>query len=195
MIKKRFPVLEHASDALPKRTTVGAWVDLQLCSPPRQKQKKAATAGVTTGETRGSSSSSSSRSKIRRPAKNSAVNTASSRSRSSAKRATRKKKTARSTHPQKNEGVGNDEAAPSLYFQATTPSAGSNSGVGFSDGKNHASSKGTGIDSGKAGKPKAVPAGSATTSGATPFVLVDVEGTQSRDRGSADGMEFDSRYG
>ncbi|CAN0324716.1 unnamed protein product, partial [Ectocarpus sp. 4 AP-2014] len=27
----------------------------------------------------------------------------------------------------------------------------------------------------------------------TPFVLVDVEGTQSRDRGGTDGMEFDSR--
>lgn len=27
-----------------------------------------------------------------------------------------------------------------------------------------------------------------------PFVLVDVEGTQSRDRGGAEGVEFDSRW-
>ncbi|CAN0552001.1 unnamed protein product, partial [Ectocarpus sp. 12 AP-2014] len=35
-----FPVMENAEDSLPRRTTIGAWIDLQLCSPPRQKRPK-----------------------------------------------------------------------------------------------------------------------------------------------------------
>lgn len=119
-------MLEHSPDALPRRTTIGAWIDLQLCSVPRKKKEKA--------EQQGSTGDSP-------------------------------------LEPLITERASVDAAA-------TVPTR--KAGASFAERDARTLEK----EGAEALAPEA---------SITPFVLVDVEGTQSRDRGGAEGVEFDSR--
>lgn len=122
----RFPVLEHSPDALPRRTTIGAWIDLQLCSVPRKRQEKAEQQGST----------------------------------------------------------GDNPLGPLIAERASVDGAATVSTR--KAGASFAGRDATMLEEEEA--EDLVPERSIT-----PFVLVDVEGTQSRDRGGAEGVEFDSR--
>ena len=171
---------------MPRRTTIGAWVDLQLCPPPRRKTRKT----VATGKPRGTSSSRSSRSSSNSNGggsssgssrgTNSGRNGANKRlaaARSSAKSTRGRKKPGALASPAAHQEDGEDDLARSTG--SATPGRSGGDGVPKE-----------GAVKGAAEAPAAAAAAAVAP---TPFVLVDVEGTQSRGRGGAEGMEFDSR--
>ncbi|CAM9661121.1 unnamed protein product [Scytosiphon promiscuus] len=156
-----FPVLEQGDDAVARRTTIGAWVDLQLCSPPPEKRPKrpkvSDTAAATATVTRTSGKKASRKSNAGAPAASKSVR----------------------TEKKRGEVPASEESGSTPASTAATP------GGKKRVGKRH---------------PREVaPGNAAATSPRTgaaaqaPFVLVDVEGTQSRERAGADGLEFDSR--
>eukprot|EP00903_Cladosiphon_okamuranus_P005464 g5449.t1 len=183
-----FPVLEHSDDddTLPGRTTVGAWVDLQLCSPPRRKKPQklkpdTATSSAMKSARRINDGSSSSSKKRSTSTSTAAAASARSKVRTQKRRA--KAGTAAATEAKTDKEGGRGEAASS----SSSPSSEAASASTGARRRAKRAAKGAAVGRGMAAAAEtAVPP-------PTPFVLVDVEGTQSRDRGGADGMAFDSR--
>lgn len=180
----RFPVLEQAEDSLPRRTTIGAWVDLQLCSLPRRRKRKPSMTGNPQGNSSNDGSSSSSRNS-RSATRASSGSSGNSRrlaaTRSSTKKTRTKRKSGAITNPSAREEDRGDDST-----RAVIP--GRNGG---DDVPKEGDAKGAAVASAAASAPAEAAEVEAVTS--TTFVLVDVEGTQSRGRGGAEGMEFDSR--
>ncbi|CAM9303581.1 unnamed protein product [Ectocarpus sp. 8 AP-2014] len=181
-----FPVLENAEDSLPRRTTIGAWIDLQLCSPPRRKRpKKPKTSSASTstrkasrlsGSSSSSSSSSGGDSSKQRPSGTAAAAAGSrSKVRTKTKKSEAKNAAANRTGEARGSATSSSAAAVTgaraRIHEKRLPKEGAYGGAATATAA-------------EAAVPSAAP---------TPFVLVDVEGTQSRDRGGTDGMEFDSR--
>ena len=154
--------MEQSPDALPRRTTVGAWVDLQLCSITKRRREAAEKDKKTPASIDSGGSST-----LRTPAPEGAGVSINSGTSMLAAEISKRDSVV---------GVSRTSSAVSVSKVDDATLA-----------KRH--ERALGEPARKAPAPEAVLQEVPTT----PIVLVDIEGTQSRDRGSADGVEFDSR--